>query len=204
MSGWFHLNRSILSMTHCQIFSLWSQQGKSVLFCQPCTMKRLGCTDMKFSCTVGKIYFCFKAFCAWAPTKACWSHLYLGVQGCSSARDLSQQQLPSRAFTGTSAGQGTVRNKVKHHLSHGDSLNLIILIFPQYSWFSNVPLAFSHHDLGLFFPLFWMETGSSWRFSLYALDGDFWLAVLPFPPQTLSRVGMLPVAHSILSPTHQY
>lgn len=52
------------------------------------------------------------------PTEACWSHLYLDVQGCPCSRpeDISQHQLPSRAFTG--ACQGIARKKVKHHLSH--------------------------------------------------------------------------------------
>lgn len=137
-----------------------------------------------------------KHFVHGQPTKACWSHLCLGVQGCpcSRALDISQHQLPSRAFTGTSVCQGTVRNKVKHHLSHTDSLNLTIPIFSQYSWFSNVSLPPSQDDSGFFFPLFWMETGSSWRFSLHVLDEDFWFAVLPFPPQTLSHGGMSPVA----------
>lgn len=128
----------------------------------------------------------FRAEINGQPTEGCWSHLYLDFQGCpcSRARDLSQPQLPSRAFPGAIACQGIGRSKVKHHLTHTDSLSLTIPTFSQHSWVLNASLPFSHDDSGLFFLFSGWKQGYSWRSSLYVLGDDFWFAVLPFPPQT--------------------
>lgn len=145
----------------------------------------------------GRIYFCSgagfisasKHFVRGQPTKGCWSHLYLGVQGCpcSRARDISQHQLPSRASTGTSEHQGIVRNKVKHRVSNTYSLNLTIPIFTQYSWFSNVSLPFSHDDSGLFFLFSGWKQGPAEGFHCMFLMMISGLQFCVFPPQTLSH-----------------
>lgn len=215
MSGWFHLNRSISSVTHCQISSLWNQQGKSVLFYQPCAMVRLGCIDRKFSYQrepSGQYLFLHvKSFVRGQPTEACWSHLHLDVQECP-CWDVTgagiyhlQHQIPSRAFTGAGVCWKPVTDKVKHDLSCTDSPSLTIPVFLSSSGFLMYLLHLHMTTLECFFsflngnrhPAEGLHSGMS-------LHDDFWFTNLPFSPQTLSHGEMLLVVHAIISPTHQY
>lgn len=148
--------RSILSMTHCQI-SLWSQQRKISVTLPALYYGDFGMYWHEVFLSGRTLWAGFisalKHFVRGQSTKACWIHLYLDVQGCpcSRARSISQYQLPSRAFTGTTAGQGTVRNKRSIIWVIQIHSTLQFLFFPQNCWFSNVSLPLSHDDSGVFF-----------------------------------------------------
>lgn len=166
-------------------------------------MERLGCTDTKFSYQKehsGQDLFLFKAFCTWA---AHWSLLEPPESWCPRV-----SMFQARGYI-----PAPITQQSFHWCVSGDSQEKSEVSFESYSLSLAIPVFFSIPGFLVYLYHFHMMSlecfssfleGSSWRFSLYALDDDSWFAILPFPPQTLSHGGMSPAAHSILSPTHRY